>query len=101
MDKRERTKRIIQLVEEHGEVVVFYADKWDRERKRKIRRNGDCFVSYLAMGYGAWTKFAMSCFLLESDKRKCLRTTMTLMNKHDGRMLIFSHVEVNDRRIEL
>lgn len=101
MTKAEKFKKILNMVRHHGEVIVYFRDKYDLQRRRKIRINGDCFVSYLALGSGDWTNFAMSCFLMESDKRKSLTNTINLLKRHDGSYLAPWAIEVDKRKVEL
>lgn len=101
MTKAEKFKKIMNMVRYHREVIVYFKDKYDADRRRMIRFNGDCFVSYLSMGSGDWTKFGMSCFLLEDSKPKSLARTIKLLRDHDGKWFKPVAIEIDNRRIEL
>jgi hypothetical protein len=81
MNKKDKFKKVLNMVRRHGEIVVEFKDRMDRRRKRKINVNGSSYVSYMDT-QGKWTPYGTSCFIL--DKRDLtVADTIRIMEKHD------------------
>jgi hypothetical protein len=81
--KKQKFKKILNMTRRHGEIVVVFEDQQHPAylRKRKITKDGKCFVSYLN-SEGKWTRYATSCFVCDV-RVKSLTETIKLMSKHD------------------
>lgn len=99
--KEEKFKKVFNMTKYHGEIIIYFTNKYHEVRRRKLRSNGDCFVAYKSHGSGDWTKFGMSCFLLDDDGPKSLSRTIKLLRKHDGSWLSPYAIEIDGRMIEL
>jgi hypothetical protein len=60
--KRFFKSELKKLVKKHGKVMVIFSDS-DGHRKRLIKEDGSCTVSYKGDGYRRWSGFGLSCFM--------------------------------------
>lgn len=82
-----------KIVKEHGEAVIVFKDD-SGLRRRKIKDNGNCFVSYKGTHYNKWSRFCESCFMdycssyyhnyhNKRFKKKSPKNTIEAMVLHD------------------
>lgn len=105
MTKTEKLKKILYMARYHKEIIVYFGTKYDDDkfpaRRRKIRSNGDSYISYKSSGTFEWSKFGESCFLCQYNGPKSLPKTLDLMKKHDGNYIFPVAIEIDGRKIEL
>ena len=86
MTKKDKLKKIVEMVRRHGEIIVIYEDLATSVvpyyRRRKINKNGECYTSYLGHYNRRWTRYGISCFLAGSYIFS-LNKTISLMKRHD------------------
>lgn len=108
MTKKSFYDKAMNLVRSHGEITIHFK-QWDCQdsitfmRKRKIRADGKCFVSYLDTN-NRWTRYHMSCFMCDV-RCTSVEDTIKRIRKHDGsriQPLLLQYGKGKDkRRIEL
>ena len=109
MTKAEKYKKIKSLVKTHGEITVYFKFKQPGLfRKRQIRYTGHCFMSegcysseILNYQDCEWTRFGMSCFVMEDGGPKSLSRTIKLMEAHDYHYLSPIVVKIGKKEIKL
>ena len=79
--KKQKFEKIKSMTKYHGEVVVIFKDGFDRLRRRKVSKQGHCYVSYQD-SEGKWTEYSTSCFILDIRGRR-LTDTVKRMEAHD------------------
>lgn len=92
-------KRINQLIEEYGKVRITFQNYYhiagelgNDQRRRIIKKDGHCKVSYRGAHYIKWSGYSESCFL-ENRRDETLKQTLKAMMKHDGSHLIPIKIE--------
>ncbi len=100
--KKEKFNKILNMARRHGEVVAVFKDLSCRNylRKRKITKDGKCFVSYLSCMTNRWSRYQTSCFVCEV-RNKTLTETIKLMSTHDRGMLMPVELIVKGKVVKL
>jgi hypothetical protein len=109
MTKAEKYKKIRSLVKSHGEVVVYFKFKHPGGfRRRRIRDNGNCFMSegcydpnIMSYKDAEWCKYMMSCFVSEDGGPKSLSRTIKLMEAHDRGLVDPIVIKIGNKEIKL
>lgn len=96
-----KIKSIGDLILKRGEITILFENQYGYQRRRKIRSNGDCFVSYFNHYSKRWLRYSKSCFILEVRKPN-LNTTLKLMYMHDADAgLRPTHMMMSGKRVKL
>lgn len=91
LTKTQKYEKIRRLVRKHGQLIVLFEDVrgWPFGdgpvkfvRRRKIKSNGDCWVSYLRYEKKLWTAYEYCCFIVDLPRTN-LHITMQHMKSHD------------------
>lgn len=110
MTKAEKYKKIKSLAKYHGEIVVYFKFKRNPSlfRRRKIRDNGNCFISegcynpdITSYQESEWCRYIMSCFVSEDGGPKSLSRTIKLMEDHDRGYIDPIVVKIGNKEIKL
>ena len=96
--KKQKFKKIMNMVRRHGELVVVFQDNYEQLRRSKIRANGTCYVSYFASGDYKWTSYETSCFILDI-RSKSLKDTINKMSTHDRGIVYPIEMIVNKKKV--
>lgn len=110
MTKKAFYEKAKALANEFGEVVIYFkqpstllGNEIEYMRRRKIRANGNCFVSYLDKN-NKWTKYHTCCFITEV-RRRTIDDSIARLCRHDKstiRPLMLEYGKSKSkRRIEL
>lgn len=84
LSKKDFYARAINLVNEHGSVIIYYIDSYGYKRRRKIKKNGDCFLSLYNRIDEDWYEFVLSCFILDiRPMNRTLLSTIDRLIDHD------------------
>ena len=98
--KKQKFEKILNMTRHHGEVVVIFKDDLEYLRRRIVRKDGSCYVSYFSVSEERWTKYGASCFICDV-RNKSLKQTIKLMSTHDRGMLMPVELIVKGKVIKL
>ena len=109
MTKAEKYKKIKSLVKFHGEITVYFRFKHQGLfRRRRIRDNGNCFMSEGCYNPeitdyrdSEWGRYGLSCFVADDGGPKSLSRTIKLMEAHDCRYLNPIVIKIGNKEIKL
>jgi hypothetical protein len=93
---------VTKLTKKYGKVVIVFNDG-NGHRRRLLKDDGTCTVSYKSSGYRRWSKYDTCCFMSYTDdsydyhypwgennrkvskkgKKKTLKNTIDALVKHD------------------
>ncbi len=68
MSKTAFFQKAMNLVKYHGEVTIYFKCSYGTMRRRKLRSNGKCFVSYMGSISNNWSHYSLSCFITHMGK---------------------------------